>query len=153
MPTTCLPALQKQSYINSIDYDSNRLSTDYDVTYIDSTGFPVVSELEKLFSLRDKKQVFNFINRFPTDLYALLLSTLVEAGIYIKRYFPESTLYLRYFTDPEAFDEDHLIILIGTKLKPKEALKKLDHVYDFWAYDALDRLNGALTINLEFQKR
>ncbi|MDB9512802.1 hypothetical protein PN499_16560 [Kamptonema animale CS-326] len=81
-----------------------------------------ISQLEQLYTLREKSQVLEFIEKHP-----FLLPLLLEAPEKIKHYFPDTPLILEIKIDPEAvsMEEQELALYIASEIDPDESADKL----------------------------
>lgn len=102
--------------------------------------------LEQLYTFRERPGVLRFLNKYP-----FLVSLLLEAHKKIGDYFPNSQVFLEVVTDPETINDHQLVTFIATNLVPDKAVDSLNRFDDDWWLDALDRAQGKLCINLEFQ--
>jgi hypothetical protein len=91
-----------------------------------------ISQLEKLYTLREPSQVLEFIEKHP-----FLLPLLLEAPNKIHSYFPHTPLILEVDIDPESssMDDDQLAILIASEIDPEESVDKLCELNRDWAID------------------
>jgi hypothetical protein len=112
---------------------------------------PDIQTLELLqqygYTLRHPDGVVEFLSR-----HSSLLELLEEAPRQILRHFGDgmSSLVLEAVKDPEAEDDEELILFIQTALPVDQALQKLDRVDDMWWLEAGSRTKGNLGMNLEF---
>ncbi len=99
------------------------------------------------YTLRRSDEVVDFLLRHQS-----LLEILEEAPTQIHRHFGDgiSSLVLEAVKDPEAEDDEELILFIQTVLPVDQALQKLDRVDDTWWLEAGSRTQGNLGMNLEF---
>lgn len=89
---------------------------------------PQIESLQKAYIIRDKDEVFEFIESHP-----YLLAVLLEAPEKIRRYFPDEKLGLKVVYDPEIVNYVHLVLSIDlTNLDPYEAMDKEDELYENW---------------------
>lgn len=89
---------------------------------------PQIESLQKAYIIRDKDEVFEFIESHP-----YLLPILLEAPEKIRRYFPDEKLGLGVVYDPEIVNYVHLVLSIDlTNLDPYEAMDKEDELYENW---------------------
>lgn len=106
----------------------------------------IQTSLEDYFTLRDKREVTFFIKRNPS-----LIHILTQARTEIKKYFPESQLFLELISDPDGVDPDQLFLYISTDLSPREARPILKQFDNDWWLAALERAQRKLCISLEYQ--
>jgi hypothetical protein len=101
---------------------------------------------ELTYTLREPREVLSFLekNKF-------LMPLLIEARFKIRNHFPNSRIFLEVDTDPEDINDQQLVAFIATNLPPHEALRELKQFDEDWWLDALDRANGKLCINAEFE--
>lgn len=104
----------------------------------------VIQWLERLYTFRQREEVLWFLERYP-----FLVSLLLEAYDRIGAYFPYSQVFLQVVTDPEATDDDQVVVFIATALDPDEAVESLERFDDEWWLDALDWARGKLCIDVE----
>jgi len=99
------------------------------------------------YTLRHPGDVVEFLSR-----YSSLLEILEEAPRQIHRHFGDgmSGLVLEAVKDPEAEDDEELILFIQTVLPIDQALQKLDRLDDMWWLEAGSCTQGNLGMNLEF---
>lgn len=102
--------------------------------------------LQRQYQLRNSDEVFQFLQENPH-----LIELLLEAYSKIGHHFPGSPIFLEVAFDPEVGDRGELVASIATKLKPKEAIEKLNQFDDDWWLDASDVSGGKLSIGLEFR--
>src|SRR6266487_5888578 len=92
-------------------------------------GFPTTDaqQLEQLYVFRKPTKILHFIeaNRF-------LIPLLREAYINIRKYFLSSELFLEVITDPEAINEEQLVIFIVADQDPDEASEALNQLDEGW---------------------
>jgi len=102
--------------------------------------------IETLYTLRKMEDVIKFVERHP-----FIVSILFEGYDEIKKYFPNSRLFLEVVTDYETIDDNQqLAIYISTDISPEQAFEKLCILDDVWWLDRLYLAKGKLFINLEF---
>jgi hypothetical protein len=105
-----------------------------------------IERLRKKYEFRDKEEVTSFIKANP-QVEPLLFEALEP----IAAVFPDSALALEVFHNPEYRDADQLVINISTGLAVKEALVELDKIDRGWWGTNVNRANGKLSIDLEFE--
>jgi hypothetical protein len=105
-----------------------------------------IPALFTLFIPRGQEAVVAFLKRNDS-----LLPLLFEASKEIRKYFPESCLFLELISDPDGEDPDQLFAYISTDLPPREARPKLKALDRDWWLDAVGRAQGKLCISLEYQ--
>lgn len=105
-----------------------------------------VERLKELYSFREPAEDLQFLEKYP-----FLVPLLLEAHQPIRKYFPDSPLFLEVVTDPEARsrDEDMLWIYIGTHLDSEEAIDTLERLDDDWWLDAEPQAQGKMFINID----
>ncbi|NER35560.1 MAG: hypothetical protein F6J93_16470 [Oscillatoria sp. SIO1A7] len=86
-----------------------------------------VETLEQFYSLPERAEVIQFIDKFP-----FLLPVLLEAPEKIRRYFPEEPLVLKVVRDPEIADYVQLVLSILTTLEPMEAVDRQNQLERYW---------------------
>ncbi len=111
-----------------------------------STALQEIERLRKKYEFRDKEEVTSFIKANP-QIEPLLFEALEPIGAV----FPDSPLYLEVFHNPEYQDSDQLVINISTGLEVKEALEELDKIDRGWWGTNINRAEGKLSIDLEFE--
>jgi hypothetical protein len=111
-----------------------------------SSSSTEVQSLEHVYTFRKSSEVSYFLEEHP-----FLTPLLREAYSHIRKYFPSSTLFLEVVADPEARDEEQLVVFVAVNQDPDEASKALDQFDKDWWLDALERARDKLTITLEFQ--
>ena len=108
---------------------------------------PDVRSLEQLYSFRRQAEVLQFLEAHP-----FLVPLLVEAHSKIGDYFGSNPeVALEVVTDPEAIDDHELFAFIRTSLPADEAHDRLDRLGEEWWLDAMERAQGKLCIDMEFQ--
>lgn len=105
-----------------------------------------VQPLEQLYDFRKPTEVAHFLEVNP-----FLVPLLREAYTYIRKYFLSSKLFLGVVADPEAIDEEQLVVFIAVNYDPDEASKALNQLDEDWWLDAMERAQDKLCITLEFQ--
>lgn len=106
----------------------------------------VIQWLERLYTFREREEVLWFLESYP-----FLASLLLEAYDNIGNYFPYTQVFLEVVSDPEATNDYQLVSSIATNLDPGEVIDRLEQFDEDWWLDALDRAQGKLCINVEFQ--
>ncbi len=129
-----MSVLEQQYAVDTIGTSSVRTS---------QTG---IEMLEPLYAFRERASVFRFIEKYP--FLSLLLR---EAYDKLRNYFPHSHLFLEVVTDPESINGGQLAIFIATQFASDKAIDRLDQFDADWWLDALDRAQGKLCIDVEFQ--
>ncbi len=109
----------------------------FDRTYIKK-------ELKKLYRFRNRQKVLYFIEKKVISFDFLLNTHKI-----IKEFFPESTLYLEVFTDPEGIEEDELVIYIATSLSRKEAVRQLLKFNEKWCLIYSNRDRKKISVDVE----
>lgn len=102
-----------------------------------------IESLERLYTFREPTEVLQFLEQ-----YSFLVPLLLNAHKTIRKYFPDSPLFLEYVTDPE-IDDPQLVVFIATNLEPEEALDRLDEFDDDWYNDNSNRDQGKMYFNLD----
>lgn len=102
--------------------------------------------LELTYTLREPKEVLSFLEKNK-----VLMPLLIEARFKIRNHFPNSRVFLEVDANPEDINDRQLVAFIATNLSPHEALRELKQFDEDWWLDALDRANGKLCINVEFE--
>ncbi len=102
-----------------------------------------VERLRELYSFREPAEVLQFLEKYP-----FLVSLLLDAHGTIRRYFPDSPLFLAYVPDPE-IDDPQLVVYIATDLESEEALDSLDKFSWDWYGDDPKRDRGKMYFNLD----
>jgi GTPase SAR1 family protein len=113
-----------------------------------SVSYPstVAQSLEQMYDFRKSIEISRFLEANP-----FLMPLLEEAYAHIRKYFPSSQLILEVVADPEALDEEQLVIFIVVKHDPDEASEVLNQLDEDWWLDAMERTQDKLCITLEFQ--
>lgn len=107
---------------------------------------PEEQPLEQLYNFRKPAEVSRFLEVNP-----FLIPLLREAYTHIRKYFPSSKLILEAVADPEAIDEEQLVVFIAANHDPDEASEALNRLDEDWWLDAMERAQDKLCITLEFQ--
>ncbi len=100
------------------------------------------------YSFRDNKDKPEVISFLSEHLY--LFDLLLDAVVFVKRWFPTQELVLEVFKDFGLVNDSHLVLFIVTELKAKEALMLLDKIDEDWWLDNIDRAKGKLSIDIGF---
>jgi hypothetical protein len=112
----------------------------------ESSPSPEVQPLEQLYDFRKPTEVTHFLEVNP-----FLVPLLREAYTHIRKYFLSSKHFLEVVTDPEAIDEEQLVVFIAVNHDPEEASEALNQLDEHWWLDAVERARDKLCITLEFQ--
>jgi hypothetical protein len=104
-----------------------------------------VATLEKLYYLTGRYQVLGFIEK-----NSFLVPLLLEAPGKIKKFFPNSPLFLKLVADPEEINQVELVIFIGTNHNSDEAFNKLDQLEEDWWLDTLIQARCKLSIMTKY---
>jgi hypothetical protein len=102
--------------------------------------------LEQLYRFKESAKIHHFLEK---NLF--LIPLLNEAYATIRTYFPEEQLYLKLVTDPEAVDEEQLVVFIAVENDTEEASQALEKLDEEWWLLAMERAQDKLCITLEFQ--
>jgi hypothetical protein len=89
--------------------------------------------------------------RRTTTFEMASIPLLREAYTHIRKYFLSSKLFLEVVADPEAKDEEQLVVFIAANHDPDEASEALNRLDEDWWLDAMERAQDKLSITLEFQ--
>lgn len=101
--------------------------------------------LQSLFQVANPSSVTSFMGQHP-----LLYNSLVEVEAAIRNYFPDETLRLNLYEDPEGEMDNELAIYVLTQKEPYVALDKLDTFdNEFWS-GRTDSYKNLITINVEY---
>ena len=101
--------------------------------------------LENLYIFRDADDVTSFLEENP-----FLIPLLQEGYTHIKKYFPDSDVFLKVMHDPEFIGQKQLIAFIAVKLTAEEASQALDLFDEEWGLEAWIIAEDKLCITLEF---
>jgi hypothetical protein len=104
-----------------------------------------IESLEKLYNLRGKTEILQFLEN-----YDFLIPVLLEAPDKICHYFPDTQLFLECVTDPEGIDDDMLELAISMNLDPDEAVDKLNKFQDDWWLNLSNKIRQPLCPILEY---
>lgn len=106
-----------------------------------------ISQLEQIYTLREKTEVLQFIEKHP-----FLLPLLLESPNRIKSYFPDTPLILEIKIDPEAvsMEEQELALYIASEIDPDESADKLCQLDRDWWEKVEIRSQEKLFINLGY---
>jgi hypothetical protein len=104
-----------------------------------------IEYLEKLYSLREKNEILEFL-----EAYQFLIPVLLEAPDKIRHYFPDAQLFLECVTDPEGIDDDLLELAICINIEPDEAVDKLNKFQDDWWLNLSNKIRQPLYPILEY---
>ena len=66
-------------------------------------------------------------------MHPFLVPVLLDAPEKIRQYFPDSQLFLEVFIDPESTDWVQLLLSIGVKLHPYDAVARLHQLDNDWS--------------------
>lgn len=105
-----------------------------------------IQSLESVYTFRETGTVLRFLERNK-----FLVPLLMEAYWKIRKYFSDAHLFLEVDTDPEATNDQQLLVFIATDYSPKVALHTLKQFDEDWWLDTLDRAQRKLCINVEFE--
>lgn len=105
-----------------------------------------IKALEHIYKFRNCDAVRTFLMDEPSA--SVLLS---EAYGRIRKYFPDSEIFMEVVTDPDSPGEKELVVSIATDLSPKEAIKRLDAFDEDWWLDASDRSTASICIKVEYK--
>jgi hypothetical protein len=79
-----------------------------------------------------------------------LIPLLREAYTHIRKYFPSSKLFLEVVSDPEAINEQQLVVFIAANQDLDGASEALNQLDKDWWLDTLESTQDKLCITLEF---
>ena len=96
------------------------------------------------YRLSDPDEVRRFLDANPG-----LLAVVREATSVIKEHFDDPRLTLRLFSDPEEPDLAQLVIWIGSRLTPSEAMKQRKALMRAWGFDATRLCGNRLSVSIE----
>lgn len=105
-----------------------------------------IQALEQIYKFRNRDAVRAFLMEDPSA--TRLLS---EAYGRIRKYFPDSEIFMEVVTDPDFLCEKELVVSIVTDLSPREAIKRLDAFDEDWWLDASDRSRASICIKVEYK--
>lgn len=105
-----------------------------------------IEQIEKLYTLRERSEVFKFLDRHP-----FLVPLLLSAPEKIRDYFPGDRLFLEVIIDPELTspDDDTMFIIIASNIDPEESLDRLWQLDENWWLKASILSQNKLEINVE----
>ncbi len=112
----------------------------------ESSSSPEVQPLDQLYDFRKPTDVSHFLEVNP-----FLVPLLREAYTHIRKYFLSSKLFLEVVADPEAIDEEQLVVFIVANHDPDNASEALNRLDEEWWLGAMERAQDKLCITLEFQ--
>ena len=104
--------------------------------------------LEHLYSMREREEVLQFIDRYP-----FLVPLLLEAPDKIRHYFPDTPLILAVDIDPEtvaASEDGELVVLIPSSIDPDESVDLLLQMDADWWGNVEARAKDKMFINLGY---
>jgi len=103
--------------------------------------------LEQLYSLRKRSEVMKYLaNNF------FLFPFLQDVYEQIRSYFGKSGQpILEVVTDPEAIEDQELVIFIHTTLSADEAIERLEQFDEQWWLNAPVNIRKKLCIDVEFE--
>ncbi|MDQ2888077.1 MAG: hypothetical protein M3Y39_18560 [Chloroflexota bacterium] len=105
-----------------------------------------VQPLEQLYRFREPIKIHHFLEN---NLF--LIPLLKEAYTNIRKYFPYVQLFLKLVVDPEAIDDEQLVVFIAVEKDIDEASQALDRLDEEWWLSAMKRAQDKLCITLEFR--
>ena len=105
-----------------------------------------IDQIEKLYTLRERSEVLQFLNHYP-----FLIAILLEAPDKIRDYFPGDPIFLEVVIDPESIspDDDTMFIIIASNIDPEESLERLWELDKNWWLKASIPSQNKLEINVE----
>ena len=105
------------------------------------------SQNERLFDIRDKKNVESYLKENPS-----LVGTLLEVKEKIKKYFPEEALALDVTVDPHGHSETkQLIVYVVTDRSAIDAHNRLEEFDNNWWLQQLTEIGPLCSVEIEFQ--
>lgn len=106
-----------------------------------------IERLKNLYALRNENRVIEFLR-----LHDYLFSLIFEIPEQIRKYFPDTHLYLRIIRDPDSKTLDEWLILdVSTDLSAREAIDRREKFIKEWWRSNRSRSNGNLSIFLEYK--
>ena len=104
-------------------------------------------ELERLYVIRSKALVFDFLYEHP-----VLVDLLKEAHPWIQKHFPRngSPACLELGSGPPGTGDEGLVVVVATNLDPIEAFKRRQQFDTDWWRASMGRAEGKLRIRMEF---
>jgi hypothetical protein len=111
-----------------------------------NSSLPEFQPLEQLYDFRKPEEVSHFLEMNP-----FLVPLLRAAYPHIRKYFPSSKIFLQAVADPEAMDEEQLVVFIIVDHDPDKASEALNQLDKDWWLDAMERSQDKLCITLEFR--
>lgn len=107
---------------------------------------PLTPDLKSLYTVRAGSDVGAFVEK-----HAFLVPLLIETYDQIQTYFPDAICTLDVFVDPDSLDHRDLVVTIGTILDVDEAFATLKRFEKAWWFPNMNRANGYINIEIEFQ--
>lgn len=105
-----------------------------------------VDKIEDIYKVRNRDSVQRFLLAHPN-----VLPVLEEAKSHISEFFIYYHLVLELRIDPEIPGREDLYLGIESDLGVDEALANLESLDEHWGYDAVQRANGHLCIDVELK--
>jgi hypothetical protein len=113
------------------------------ITLPDATD---LAKLEQQYVIENQAAVLDYLNAHP-DLIPLL----DETNTAIRRYFPDSPIFLEVVDDPEIPDFLQLFAKIDPPCDPEEAFIAFSHFMDDWWLDRLGAVAGKFSVTVEYR--
>src|SRR5260221_57661 len=104
-----------------------------------------IQQLEEQYIFRKPERVSEFL-----EIHPFLKPILQEARAKIADYFPDSSVFLEIFVEPEEIASSRLVAYIKSGFSAEETLEKLHQLDNDWWLDAVDKTDEKLSINVEF---
>lgn len=105
-----------------------------------------LKSLEALYYLRGSAEIAVFLEK-----YGFLIPILLEAYPQIQAHFPDAVCALEVFVDPDSPGHQDLLLTISTTLDVDQAFATLKQFDKAWWVANMDRAQGYLIIDIEFQ--
>ncbi|HEY9876769.1 MAG TPA: hypothetical protein V6D12_25315 [Candidatus Obscuribacterales bacterium] len=117
------------------------------MTQIASPSIPQseIESLEQLYTLRERAEVLQFLEKYP-----FLVPVLLEAPSSIRQDFPDEPLFIKVVPDPEIVDYVQLVLSILTTIDPHEAVNRLHHLDKNWLLNLSHEVRERLCTLLEY---
>lgn len=104
-----------------------------------------IKSLDKLYTLRERTETLEFINKYP-----FLVPVLLEAPKRIYQYFPDSQLFLEAIPDPEMVNYVQLVLSILITLEPEDAVDRLNQLDREWWHSVPHEVWQHLCVIVEY---
>jgi hypothetical protein len=113
----------------------------FGISHILRDAFTLIYDLSS-----DEKQILTFLEQNP-----YLVNLLLEGYAFIRPYFPDSRISLELNRDPDAEENDELVVFVSTTLEVDDALRRLEAFEELWWLRNIHRGHMKLGFDLVFE--